>query len=145
MGSRRWAGVPRRVRVIVAAAVVVFGYGTAVHVVQLFRGGADPATPPWLAAFFVSLTLLDPMVAILLALRRRAGLALAVVVLTTDALANGYANYVVDQAGGVTPGRIGQAVVTALAAALVLTASRIAPWLNPRPARPAESPAGKAR
>jgi hypothetical protein len=89
--------------------------------------------PGWLAAYFVSLTLLDPAAAVLLALRRRAGLALGVVVLVTDALANAYANYVVDRTGGVTPGRAGQAVITALAIGLLVAAPRIAPWLNRRP------------
>lgn len=137
MGSRRWQDAPRQVRVVVAAAVVLFGYGTVVHLFQLFVGGLDPypAMPPWLAAYFVSLTLLDPAAAILLARRRPAGLVLGIVVLTTDALANAYANYVVDRAGGVTPGRVGQAVITALAVGLVLAAPRVMPWLSRRSVR----------
>ncbi|MGW4944858.1 hypothetical protein ACWEOZ_25075 [Actinoplanes sp. NPDC004185] len=49
-----------------------------------------------------------------------------------DALANAYANYVVDRVGGVTPGRVGQAIITALAVGLIVAAPRIAPWLRPR-------------
>ncbi len=56
----------------------------------------------------------------LLLLRPAAGLILGAVVLVTDALANGYANYVVDTSGGITAGRIGQAVITLLALGLVL-------------------------
>jgi hypothetical protein len=123
------------VRVVVAVTVAVFAYGTVVHLTQLYLGGLDlyPSMPGWLAAYFVSLTLLDPAAAVLLALRRRAGLTLGVVVLVTDALANAYANYVVDRAGGVTPGRVGQAVITALAVGLLLAAPRLAPWLSRRP------------
>ncbi len=134
MWSRRWAGVPRGVRATVAVAVTVFAYGTAVHVVQLLLGGLDPypSMPSWLAGYFVALTIADPATAILLAFRRVEGLAMACVVLATDALANAYANYVVDQAGGVTPGRVGQAVITLLTAALLIRAPAVAPWLRRR-------------
>jgi hypothetical protein len=106
----------------VAGAVVALAYGTVVHVGQLVAGGADPypSMPTWLTVYFVSLTVLDPLAATLLALRRRAGPVLACAVLATDALANAYANYVVDRSGGVTAGRIGQAVITALALALLV-------------------------
>ncbi len=135
MWSRRWAGVPNRVRITVAVMVAVFAYGTAVHVVQLLMGGLDPypSMPSWLAGYFVALTIADPATAVLLAFRRVEGLVMACVVLVTDALANAYANYVVDQAGGVTPGRVGQAVITLLTAALLIGASAIAPWLRQRP------------
>jgi hypothetical protein len=102
-------------------------YGTVVHVVHLARGGLDPypGLLGWLAWYFVSLTVLDPAAAVLLHRRRRSGLVLACLVLVTDAAANGYATYVLDAATGITPGRIGQAVITILAGALT-TAS---PWL----------------
>jgi hypothetical protein len=54
------------------------------------------------------------------------------VVPATDALANAYANYVVGRAGGVTPGRVGPAIITALAVGLVVAAPRIAPRLSRR-------------
>ena len=68
-------GVPLAVRVVVAVAVVVFVYGTAVHLDQLAAGGWHPyrELPGWLAGYFVSLTVLDPVAAGLLACRRRAG------------------------------------------------------------------------
>lgn len=125
--------MPRPVRVIVTAAVLVFAYGGFVHLIDLFggRAGPLPSTPAWLSLYFVSLTVLDPLAALLLALRRVEGLVLGCVVLATDAMANGYANYVLDGTEGVTAGRIGQAVVAVLAVALVVAAPRIAPWLEP--------------
>ncbi|MEX5718028.1 hypothetical protein [Geodermatophilus maliterrae] len=119
--TNRWEGAPRPARVAATAAVAVLAYGTAVHVAQLVLGGGDPypALPGWLRAYFVSLTLLDPLAAVLLALRRRSGVVLAVAVLVSDAAANAWANYAVDPAVGVTAGRVGQAVVTLLAVALV--------------------------
>jgi hypothetical protein len=135
MWNRRWAGVPSRVRTTVAVTVAVFAYGTVVHVVQLVVGGLDPypSMPSWLAGYFVALTIADPTTALLLAFRRLEGLVMACVVLVTDALANAYANYVVDQASGVTPGRVGQAVITLLTAALLIRAPAIAPWLRQWP------------
>ncbi|WP_448642673.1 hypothetical protein [Geodermatophilus sp. URMC 63] len=117
----RLDGAPRSARVVAVGAVVVLAYGTAVHVVQLALSGGDPypGLPGWLRAYFVSLTLLDPLAAALLALRRRGGVVLAVGVLVSDAVANGWANYALDPASGATAGRVGQAVVTLLALALL--------------------------
>lgn len=127
--------MPRSVRITVAVAVTVFAYGTVVHVGQLLGGGLDPypSVPAWLAGYFVLLTVADPAAAVLLAVRRLPGLVLGCAVMVTDALANGYANYVVDRAGGVTAGRVGHAVITLLAVALLVRAPAIAPWLR-RPA-----------
>ncbi|WP_213453456.1 hypothetical protein [Rhizomonospora bruguierae] len=130
--SARWAGVPFPVRFAVGAAVVVFAYGTGAHVTHIVVGGLNPypSMPPWLAAYFVSLTVLDPLAAWLLLLRRLEGLVLGALVLLTDALANGYANYVLDHAPGVTAGRIGQGVIAALAVAILATVPWLAPWLR---------------
>jgi hypothetical protein len=113
--------------------VAVFGYGTVVHVVQLATGGWDPyqLLPGWLAAYFMLLTVLDPLAATLLWLRRREGLVLGCAVLVTDAAANGYANYALDNSGGATAGRISQAAITALAIALLAVAPRVWPWFHP--------------
>ncbi|MBY8871144.1 hypothetical protein K7640_04705 [Micromonospora sp. PLK6-60] len=129
----RWAGVPRRIRAVVVAAVCVFAYGGVVHLGDLLGvrpGGPGPGTPTWLMVYFTSLTVCDPLAALLLALRRIEGLWLGCAVLATDAAANGYANYVLDAAPGVTPGRIGQAVITGLAVALIAAAPTVAPWLR---------------
>ncbi|MFC5925079.1 hypothetical protein [Micromonospora vulcania] len=139
MSTGRWRGVPRAVRLVVSVAVLVFCYGTVVHVLQLLVPELAPqlTMPGWLTFYFTSLTLCDPLAALLLAARRVQGLTLGCVVLATDAAANGYANYVLDPAVGVTPGRVGQAVITALAVALVSLTPWLAPWLyrgrDPRP------------
>ncbi|RKR86152.1 hypothetical protein BDK92_0374 [Micromonospora pisi] len=118
---------------MIRCAVAVFAYGTVVHLFQLASGGARPYpdVPTWLAVYFVSLTLFDPLAAGLLAARRAEGLSLGCAVLVTDAVANGYANYVLDPAVGVTVGRIGQAVITVLAVVLVVLTPRLRPWLRP--------------
>lgn len=134
--DRVWAGVPLAVRVVVAvvaAAVAVFVYGTAVHLGQLAAGGWHPyrGLPGWLAGYFVALTVLDPVAAGLLACRRRAGLVLGCAVLLSDAAGNGYADYAIRPGQGITAGRAGQAVVTVLAIALLAAAPRVWPWLRP--------------
>lgn len=115
----RWQNAPRPVRVVATAGVVVLTYGTVVHLAQLVRSGLDPYPdlPGHLRTYFVALTILDPLAAVLLARRTRRGVVLAVVVLVSDAIANGWANYVLDPAVGVTVGRVGQAVITMLAVA----------------------------
>jgi hypothetical protein len=116
---RHWAGVPRTARLVAAVELAVLAYGTVVHLVQLAGGGLRPYpwAPAWLAAYFVSLTLLDPLAAALVWLRRAAGPYLAAAVLVTDAAANGYAVYAVPGAG--LAQRVSQAVITALAVAAV--------------------------
>ena len=111
----------------------VLGYGTVVHLVQLLVGGGNPypSVPAWLATYFVLLAVLDPLAAVLLLLRRRAGLMLGCAVMVTDAAANGYANYAIDAGVGVTVGRVGHAVITLLALALLVATPRLWPWLRP--------------
>ena len=118
----RWDGAPRPARVAATAAVLVLVYGAVVHVVHLVVAGGLPYSdlPGWLRAYFVSLTLLDPLAAGLLVLRRRSGVVVAVVVLVSDALANGWTNYIRDPASGVTAGRVGHGVVTLLALGLLV-------------------------
>ncbi|WP_406069335.1 hypothetical protein [Micromonospora sp. NBC_01638] len=129
MSTARWRDTPLAVRLVVSVAVLVFAYGTGVHVVQLLmpQFGPQLALPGWLTVYFMSLTLWDPLAALLLAARRVEGLALGCTVLATDAAANWYANHVLDPAVGVTAGRVGQAVITALAVAFVA----LTPWLTP--------------
>jgi hypothetical protein len=119
--------VPRGVRAVVAVLVVVLGYGAAVHAVQL-AGGGYPWAPPWLAAYFVSLTLFDPLAAGLLWARRAGGWYLAVAVLVTDAVANGYASYVLPT--GSVPARVAQAVISVLALVALAATRRVRPWLR---------------
>lgn len=123
----RWEGAPRSTRVIVGAFVLVLAYGTVVHLLQLVASGfnPDPALPDWLRAYFTALTVLDPLAAVLLAHRRRSGVVLATAVLISDAAANGWANYALDDTAGITTGRVGQAVITVLAIALVIALPRL--------------------
>lgn len=97
--------------------MAVLAYGTVVHLVLLaVEGwGIYPGLPGWLRVYFVSLTLLDPLAATLLALRRRSGVLLTVAVLLTDAVANGLAHYAFDPGTGVTAGRVGHVVISLLA------------------------------
>jgi hypothetical protein len=109
----------------------VFAYGTAVHLVQLASGSTDPypGVPIAIAWFFVALVVLDPLAAVLIARRRRIGLMLGATTLLLDSAANAVVNYPPhDPTGGLTAGRVGQAVVTALAALLVLAAPRLWRW-----------------
>ncbi|MET7747580.1 hypothetical protein [Micromonospora sp. NPDC005367] len=111
--------MPRWVRVVVIVAGCVFAYGGIVHLGDLLGvrpGGPSPATPGWLMLYFAPLTVFDPLAALLLGLRRIEGLLLGCAVLSTDAAANGYVNYVLDTAPGITPGRSGCAPSRTLAA-----------------------------
>ncbi len=120
----RWHGEPRRLRATVLVFVGLLTYGTAVHVFQLFASGGRPYpdVPALLSGYFISLTVLDPLAAVLLARRHRSGVALTVAVLVTDAAANAVASYTLDSAAGVTAGRVGQAVITCVAVAALATA-----------------------
>ena len=135
-----WSGVPRRVRVIAALMVAVLAYGTIVHIVQLVAGWPRPYpwAPAWLEAYFISLTLADALAAILTAARRLRGLQLAVLVLVTDAIANGYAVYGLGPPSAVA--QVGQAVVSLLAIASLIAYPLIRPYL--RPAQPPRASAG---
>lgn len=130
MWRRRWRGVPRSIRLVVAVQIAVLTYGGAVHVVQLATGGWPPYgwAPTSLATYFTSLTLLDPLAASLLWARRRIGLYLGILVLVTDAAANGYAVY--GLSGSTATARVSQAIISALALATVITARRVRSWMR---------------
>lgn len=142
---RRWPSAPQSVRLIVLAILVILVYGTAVHVVQLVTSGfrPHPGVPGWLRTYFIALTVLDPLAALLVARCQRSGVALSVLVLVSDAAANGFANHVLDPAVGVTVGRVGHAVITALAFGVCAAAPRL--WRHaslPRDRGLIRSPAG---
>ena len=129
----RWQGAPRSVRTTALAVVVVLTYGTAVHVMQLVASGFNPYPdlPGWLRVYFIALTVLDPLAAVLLARRRRSGVVLAVVVLVSDAAANGFANFFLDRAVGFTAGRVGHTVITMLAIGVCAAAPQL--WRTASP------------
>jgi hypothetical protein len=128
---RHWSGAPRSIRLVVAAQVAVLGYGGVVHVVQLMTGGWPPYrwAPAWLAIYFASLTVLDFLAASLLWARRTLGLHLGILVLMTDAAANGYAVY--GRSGATATARYSQAIISVLALAAVITAPRVRRWMQP--------------
>ena len=136
---KRWQGAPTPVRTVALGLVLVLVYGTAVHVVHLVTAGFAPypGLPGWLKTYFTALAVLDPLAAVLLARRCRSGVVLTVAVLVSNSAANGFANYVLDPAQGVTAGRAGHAVITLLAG--VACAAAPALW---RSAGAASSSAG---
>ncbi|MEW2330728.1 hypothetical protein AB0880_23300 [Micromonospora chersina] len=130
MWRRRWRGIPPNIRLVVTVEVAVLSYGGVVHLVQLATGGWPPYrwAPTWLAIYFTSLTLLDPLAASLLWARRTIGLYLGILILVTDAAANGYAVY--GLSGATATARISQAIISLLALAAVTTAPRVRPWMQ---------------
>ena len=114
---RRWGGAPHWIRRTVLLLVTVLIYGTAVHAVQLPASGLDPypELPRGLRIYFTALLVLDPSrcrAAGTSPPQRSRSLGGGA---CSDAVANGIANYALDPAGGVTAGRLGQAVITVLA------------------------------
>ena len=77
-------------RVIQVVWVTGYLIGTTTHVVDLIIGGSNTyeAFPLGLRLFWMSLTLLDPLVVVLLMLRRRAGVVLGLAVILADIAVN---------------------------------------------------------
>lgn len=113
----RWPRHERRALLVLRVSIGVFAYGTIVHILQILSAPADPypAAPTWLAVFFTSLVVLDPMCAILLWRQRQAGVVIGVAVLSLDAIANVYANYFLDGASGLTVGRVAPVPIALMA------------------------------
>jgi hypothetical protein len=91
-----WADLPRWARWVLAVYLIGFAQGTGAHVRDLARGGihAYSAVPQaWIQVFFVSLVVLDPLVVVLAAFVRRAGIWLAACVMLLDVAANWIANW----------------------------------------------------
>ncbi|MBY6675426.1 hypothetical protein HQ314_00655 [Rhodococcus sp. BP-332] len=109
-------------------AVVIFAYGCAVHLVQLVSGGWSTyaGLPGLLAAFFAALVVLDAAVAVAIAKKSRAGWLSGAALLVVDSVGNAVANYPpLDTTTGITTGRIGQALVTALAVWMIALTPRM--------------------
>ncbi|MDQ0725322.1 hypothetical protein [Microbacterium sp. W4I20] len=70
--------------------VIGFLIGTTTHTADLIVGGLDVYTgfPPGLRLFWVTLTILDPVTAVLIYLRRRSGIVLGVTVMVVDIAVN---------------------------------------------------------
>jgi hypothetical protein len=83
-------GPTRRIRVLQGLWIAGFAVGTTTHVADLAIGGADvyAGFPTAVRLFWVALTVLDPLVIVLVLLRRRAGLVLGVAVMLADIAVN---------------------------------------------------------
>lgn len=110
----------RRLHVVVLAVWILgFLIGAASHIADLIAGGTAVYEQfhAGLRLFWISLTLLDPLTAALLALRRRAGIVLALVVILTDIAVNWTVYFTVS--GSPLSGVVNQ---TLFAAILLVTA-----------------------
>ena len=102
---RAWADLPGWARWVLAVYLIGFAQGTGAHVRDLVRGGihAYSSVPQaWIQVFFVGLVVLDPVVVVLVAVVRRAGVWLAASVMTLDVAANWVGELAV-AAGGSRP------------------------------------------
>lgn len=82
---------PHRLRIaILAVWIAGFLIGTTTHVLDLMAGGLETYAefPTALRLFWASLTIIDPITAAFLALRRRAGIVLALIVILADITVN---------------------------------------------------------
>lgn len=120
---------------MLVAYVVGFTEGVCAHVVDLVSGGVhayQAFAPPAVRVFFVSLVILDPLVVVLVARVRRAGVRLASGVMLLDVAAN----WVVDwQWLRVDPGWLWQPVgllpITVFGVFVLATAVPLARVLGP--------------
>jgi hypothetical protein len=106
--------------VLRAAWVIGFLVGTTTHLTDLIVGGVDAysAFPPGVRLFWTALTVLDPVVAALIVLRRRSGIVLGCAVMIADITTNWTVLAVV---GGLS---LFGVVSQSLFAALVLSTAR---------------------
>ncbi|MFF6996092.1 hypothetical protein ACFY93_14270 [Streptomyces sp. NPDC008313] len=91
----RWDGQPLWAKWVRAAYMIGFLEGACVHILDLATDGIHAyASFPQVPAqvFFVSLAILDPLVAVLVGLVRREGVWLASTVMVMDVFANGWGN-----------------------------------------------------
>ncbi|WP_153303423.1 hypothetical protein [Plantibacter flavus] len=80
----------RTLRVFQILWVVGFLVGTTTHTADLILGGLDVygGFPPGVRLFWVTLTVLDPITAVLIVLRRRSGIVLGIAVIVADIAVN---------------------------------------------------------
>jgi hypothetical protein len=87
---KRRASLSRRVALVLAVWVAGFSVGTTVHLIELLTQGFGVYgnMPDWVRVFWVSLTIIDPFVVILLLLRVRASIWLGCAVMVADVAVN---------------------------------------------------------
>jgi len=92
-GLARRTSRTRAVDVLRLIMVGAFSVGTCTHVENTLRAGLVPLPLQPLAfnVYWTSLTLLDPLAAVLLVVRPRVGLLLSAAIMASDVSVNGYA------------------------------------------------------
>jgi hypothetical protein len=91
-----WARLPQWARWVLAVYLIGFADGTGAHIRDLARGGIHVYAawgPAPVQVFLIGLVVLDPLVFVLLALARPAGVWLACTVLVLDNVANWTGNW----------------------------------------------------
>lgn len=80
----------RALRIVRGVWIIGFLIGTSTHVADLLVGGtgAYEGFPPVVRLFWAALTVLDPTIVVLLALRLRTGIVLGVAVILADIAVN---------------------------------------------------------
>ena len=130
----------RLVRVVQVVWIAGFLSGTTTHVFDLVIGGVSTYEPfpiP-LRVFWMSLTLLDPLVVVLLVLRRRASIVLGLAVILVDIAVNWTVFVTI---GGLS--LFGVVSQTAFATLLLATARPLWRWMRTGsgvPQHPRETP-----
>ncbi|MEU5694365.1 hypothetical protein [Actinosynnema sp. NPDC020468] len=107
--------------------VIGFSIGAVTHTADLIRGGLDvyaTYAPWWLQVFFVSLTAIDPLVALLVAVRRPVGVWLGLAVVLVDVPANWVLSWPVDPWWRLVP-------LTAFGLVVLVGARNLARHLSP--------------
>ena len=104
-----------------------FLVGTTTHIIDLVSGGMNTygEFPVPLRVFWISLTVLDPLTAMLVLLRKRAGVVLALAVILVDIAVNWTVFITVDDSP-----LIGVVDQTVFAAVLVVTAPVLWVWFG---------------
>lgn len=126
MTARRLDRSGRAIQIVWIAGFVI---GTLSHVLDLISGGFDTyaAFPLPLRLFWVSLTFLDPLTATLIALGRRSGVVLGLVIILTDIAVNWFVYLTIG--GNPLFGVVNQSVFAVI---LVATAVPLWRWMPRR-------------
>lgn len=96
---QRWGGLPIAARWALVAYAIGFAVGTRKHVADLMSGGFGvySSWPVAVQVFFVGLALIDPIVIVLVALARPAGVWLGLAVMIGDVAANLFVTWAIVQ------------------------------------------------
>jgi len=121
-------GVARSLTIIRILWVAGFVVGTTTHVIDLVTGGTNvyAGFPDGVRVFWVSLTVLDPLAIVLIVLRLRAAVILAIAIMVADVAVN---SVMVATHGLPVPGLINQ-----IAFGLLVLATAPLLWKHSRPA-----------